>query len=177
MKRIFVILVLIVVASCSTNKNMKMLNASSLKKEFKNHSLEIPETWYSYIESHGLLFHSPKKLQRQGEIYYSNRITVFNEQTSKNIETVLQDYLTEKKKKNAGFKHQLFELSHKIYGKYYVVKYLSTWNGINYTHSDFIFKYKNQQFRIDYSSFSKYYDEYIKDVAQMIKSFKIREPI
>lgn len=176
MKRI-IILILIVASSCSTTKEFKELNAKSLEKEFKNHTLVIPETWYSYIESHGLLFHSPKKLQRQGEIYYSNRITVFNEQTSKNIETVLQDYLTEKKKKNAGFKHELFELSHKIYGKYYVVKYLSTWNGINYTQSDFIFKYKNQQFRIDYSSFSKYYDEYIKDVAQMINSFKIREPI
>ena len=118
MKRIVFLLVLIVSSSCNTTKNMKMLDASSVEKEFKNHSLEIPETWYSYIESHGLLFHSPKKLKRQGEIYYSNRITVFNEQTSKNIETVLQDYLTEKKKKNAGFKHELFELNHKIYGKY-----------------------------------------------------------
>ena len=177
MKRIIAILILIVASSCSTTKKFRELNAKSLEKEFKNHSLVIPETWYSYIESHGLLFHSPKKLKRQGEIYYSNRITVFNEQTSKNIETVLQDYLAEKKNKNADFNNKLIELNHKIYGKYYVVKYLSTWNGINYTQSDFIFKYKNQQFRIDYSSFSKYYDEYIKDVAQMINSFKIREPI
>ena len=58
-----------------------------------------------------------------------------------------------------------------------IIKYRSIWNGINYTHSDYIFKYKNQQFRIDYSSFSKYYDEYIKDVGQMINSFKIKEPI
>ena len=177
MKRIIAILILIVASSCSTTKKFRELNAKSLEKEFKNHSLVIPETWYSYIESHGLLFHSPKKLQRQGEIYYSNRITVFNEQTTKNIEAVLQDYLTEKKKKNTGFNHKSIELNHKIYGKYYVVKYLSTWNGINYTHSDFIFKYKNQQFRIDYSSFSKYYYEYIKDVFEMINSFKIKETI
>ena len=53
----------------------------------------------------------------------------------------------------------------------------NTWKKINpTTQIDILFHYKNRNFELRYISENKYYDEFINDVEQIVKSFKIKEP-
>jgi len=96
------------IASFKVKRNAKELYNKNdipkdqLRKLMNGYFLEIPKTWYSYMESHGVLYHSPKEIKKNGEIYYSNKVSVFKKETDEAIDVVLGRYLA-KSKKTAKF--------------------------------------------------------------------------
>ena len=187
MKKQVIIFLLIITTSCSVNGirnkvpvQQKMLDSISLEKEMKTYSLEIPKTWYSYIEVHGHIMHSPKVMQKRSDNHFENNFYVTElSQTAtkaKSIEALFEYY----HQKMKGFYPKVSfipqKLKHSKYGEYYLIKYGSFWPGKRkFTNIDILFHYKNRNFELRYISENKYYDEFISDVEKIVKSFKIKE--
>jgi hypothetical protein len=189
MKKIIVFVIVFVFVGCYVKGIRKkapvqqvMLNGISLEKEMKTYTLEIPETWYSYKEVHDHIMHSPQVMQKRSDNHFENNFYVTElyptETKAKSIEVLFEFY----HKKMKGFYPTIDfipqKLNHKKYGEYYLIKYGSFFGGKNKptTQIDILFHYKNRNFELRYISENKYYDEFINDVEQIVKSFKIKEP-
>ncbi len=192
MRKVIYSLFLALFIGCTTIKNVKkftippvqqeMLDSISLEKEMKTYTLEIPKTWYSYKEVHGHIMHSPKVMQKRNTNFYANNLYVTElsqkETKAKSIEALFEYY----HQKMKGFYPTIDfipqKLNHKKYGKYYLIKYGNFFGNKNRptTQIDLLFHYKNRNFELSYISENKYYDEFIKGVENIVKSFKIKEP-
>jgi hypothetical protein len=187
MKKIIVFVVVFVFVGCSV-KNIRnispiqqaMLDSISLQKEMKTYSLKIPESWYTYKEVHGHIMHSPKVMQNRSDNFYENNFYVTElfptETKAKSIKSLFEYY----HKKMKGFYPKVSfipqKLKHSKYGEYYLIKYGTSWTKkMLFTNIDVLFHYKNRNFELSYISENKYYDEFISDVEQIVKSFKIKE--
>lgn len=163
-----------------SSKDQIFLDSVSLKKEFKTYSLQIPETWYSYKEIHGLIMHSPKIMLKRDDNFYTNNFYV-SECSPKiceaeSIEAFLKFYLKKMKKIYPKVDFYPVKLKHEIYGEYYLVKYGTFWSKEKkFTNISILFHYKKRNFELKYTSENKYYDEFIKDVESIVKSFTIIE--
>ena len=189
MKKIIVFVIIFVLAGCYVKGIRKkvpvqqvMLNGISLEKEMKTYTLEIPETWYSYRDVHGLIMHSPKVMQKRSDNFYRNNFYAFEysfkETKAINIETLFEYYLKKKKEIYPNIVFTPKKMKHEKYGVFYLVKYGTSWSKVTlFTNIDVLFHYKNKNFELSYISENKYYDEFIKDVEGIIKSFTIKESI
>lgn len=179
-------LFLLIGVSCISVKSTKKTNFSnenffvpldsvSVSKKMKGYTITIPENWYSYIESHGLFWQSPKELKKKGVIYYANHFSVKTEEVKE--DTDVEKVYKKRKKwlrkvcKDFSISKKLFK--HKTYGDYLVVNYDHTWHGIKYTASEVIYLYKDKSYVLQYSSWNQYYKKYLPGVLVMMDSFTI----
>ena len=184
MKNLLFVLCLLFLISCKSTQNkyskikkFTPLDKEEISKRMNGYSIAIPENWYSYIESHGLFWQSPKKLKQNGIIYYANHFSVEIEkiEEGKNLDNIYNEKEERLNKVYKDFSRTKNLYNNKIYGDYFVIKYRVNWNMINYTVSEVIYLYKGKSYTLKYSSWDKYYSKYLPDVIKMIESFKIIE--
>jgi hypothetical protein len=192
-KILLIVIVCAIIVSCEAIKNVKpirnispvqqeLLTGEDLENAYKTYTLQIPKTWYSFKEVHGHIMHAPKVMKKRSDNFYENNFYV-TEYAAKvcnatSIEGLFEFYHNKMRRlyPNVAFVPQTFQ--HKEYGKYYLIKYGTSWSKkMLFTKIDVLFNYKNRNFILNYTSENKYYDEFIKEVEQIINSFKIKEAI
>ena len=90
MREVTLFLIIFFFFSCKSSNGLKLLEAKELINNTKDYSISINKNWYSYSESHGLFWNSPKELKKERVIYYANKFSV-NSSKSKhdNIEDLV----------------------------------------------------------------------------------------
>jgi len=189
MKKWTPLLILLLFFSCSTSKKtVKQKQETHVKLDrkkmgilFPNFSIEIPKTWFGYIESHDNLAISPKeflvgtkdhKFHAVNNVYFAIREIPQKKCNCKTID----DFLQYEWEQLNQYQVTVDEKNHPIYGKYYNIQFL--WNrfyGKITKENITLIKYKDKQFMLQYSSNEKSYSKYLDDVERMIRSFKINE--
>lgn len=188
-----IVIICLVLVSCEAIKKVKpirnispvqqeLLTEEELESAYKTYTLQIPNTWYSFKEVHGHIMHAPKIMKRRSDNFYENNFYVTEYSTkvckAKNIEDLFVYYHKKMKELYPKVKFNPQTLQHKEYGKYYLIKYGTSWpKKMLFTNVDVLFNYKGRNFILSYISENNYYDEFIKDVEQMMRSFKIKEAI
>lgn len=188
-----IVIICLVFVSCEAIKRVKpirdispiqqeLLTGEELAHAYKSYSLQIPQTWYSFRDVHGIIMHSPKVMQRRSDNFYENNFYVTEYSTkvckAKNIKDLFEYYHKKMKGLYPKVEFNPQTLQHKEYGKYYLIKYGTSWSKkMLFTNVNVLFNYKGRNFILSYISENNYYDEFIKDVEQMMRSFKIKEAI
>ena len=178
------LLCLLFSVSCKTvenntkkRKKFTPLDKVEIYEEMKGYYLSVPDTWYSYIESHGMFWQSPKELKKQEVIYYANHFSVKIREVEEQINL---DTIYKEKEKWLTRVYDDYSISkesykNKEYGDYIIIKYGFIWNKVSYTVSEVVYLYNRKSYVLQYSSWNKYYSKYLPDVLKMIESFKITE--
>lgn len=188
-KRIILIISAIILCSCGGtqetaqerfNKKIKRytcLTSASAENFMINYRLEVPNNWCLYKGFHDSFSVSPKSLKGLKENHYKNYICVYSyindTYISENIEESLSKHVVQGYVGN--YSPVYTPDTHKDYGKYYIIKYRSKWNGDDIMNIRFLFNYKGQDHIISYSVLEKDYDTYIDSALQIMSTFKIVE--
>ena len=157
------------------------LDNVEVNNTYKNYSIEIPKTWFSYFGYHGII-HSPKKLKNSYPLTFRESIFYVierdsNELNCKTVKEALDLRLEYFNNLYSKFKYEIIEMEHPIYGQYFYLKYGTVWNGVPNTHVETVMKYKDKQYSLNYTSINKYFDEFLSTATKMIESFKVNENI
>jgi hypothetical protein len=144
----------------------------------KGFELKIPDTWCSYKGFHNILTYSPKSLFNLKDNHYKNCLYVahYDNDTykSKDIEEALGKHYP-LLNSTLEFAPAYNSEVHRTYGKFYILKHKSFWEGETLTNLDVLFNYRNKDYILNYTVLEKDYEKYINDVIQIIESFKILE--
>jgi hypothetical protein len=124
--------------------------------------------------------HSPKVMKSRRDNFYENNfyVTEYSHKVCRatSIENLFEYY---RKKKNEFYPEIDFipkKIQHKNYGTYYLIKYGTSWSKtMLFTNVDILFHYQDRNFVLSYISENMYYDEFIKDVEGIVKSFTIKK--
>lgn len=126
--------------------------------------------WDSFDAPHGLIRLRPKENNNISFVIYQNKVInpdKFNLETyiDKGLKKYNKKYKIIKKKKNSK-KGESFEIVKTYYNEYlnYIVKIRETY-----------FYKNNILYVLVYGGNDKYFDSYLNDANEMIKSFKIKE--
>lgn len=188
-KRIILIISAIILCSCGGtqetaqerfNKKIKRytcLTSASAENFMINYRLEVPNNWCLYKGFHDSFSVSPKSLKKLKTNFYKNYISVYSYDNdnykSKNIEEALPKHTI---KGYGGVYNPVYTPDiHKIYGKYYIIKYKSILDGEDIINVEFLFNHKGQDYMVNYSVLEKDYDTYIESALQIMSTFKIVE--
>lgn len=151
------------------------VDTSLVSKHYSKYKIDIPKNWFSYCTDPGMMAHSPIEFKNKLKPtdLFPSIIIHKKSYRKKNIEKSLKSYINMEKQFHNDFKYELFKRSHKLYGKYYVVKqgrYSGKEKEISLT---FIFNINRQVYYIFYSADESLYDKYLKEAIDIIQSFKI----
>ena len=169
----------VLVSGQENPESYKEINDSLVISHYSKYKIDIPDSWFSYITDPGLVAHSPIEFKDKlkpndssvGFIIWKN---VFKRKT---LEKSLKSFLLRSKGIHPRFKYKLLEAEHKLYGKYYIVKYgINRKEGLEIVMTC-ILNWKKQNYTFFYSSLEADFDTYLEDAIAMINSFKIKEPI
>lgn len=164
----------------SSNKIPKYvcLDSTIVHSQLKKYYLEIPTTWCSYLDIHGLLSYSPNSISNLKDDSFSNQLIIiaFDNKTfkSKNIEESLKNHDIENISNSAYITKYTSDV-HAIYGKYYIIKNRIVYKDISRINLKLLYNYNRQDYIINYSVLEKDYDSYMDEVLQIINSFQIRD--
>jgi len=168
-KVILSIVILVLIPRCDTIK--KMLPT-------KNFSVDVPENWFIYAEPHNdfvlspVFFKKKRRRENKADVYFISYEIKSDNCKCKTIDDVLNFQISKYNKYYHLFKYELIENKHPKYGKIYIIKYSKNKNT---TRIVVLIKNKGKQYLLRFSSLNKYYDTYVKDLAEMITSFKVKE--
>lgn len=180
--RLFALFFLSFLIGCgSTQNNPKIETYTKLESttvtslmEKKSYSMDIPENWISYLESHKHLSHAPKEMLINRKAPKTS-VYIFKKKTKKkNISDLTTYFINIKKKKYNNFNYDLVKGKHPLYGRYNFVIYKSTNHNKNYTTLNALILKGENYYTITYHTLSKNYKKYADDVIAMIHTFKIK---
>ena len=158
-------------------KNYECLNPYAAQNLMSGYSLKIPKTWCSYYGSHDLFTHSPKDGMTIKQASMDNNIMVFaydrEDYKSKDIEEALSKQIVDFGD-DSEFKYVYIPDVHAIYGKYYIIKHKTMYNGKYYLNLKMLFNFEEQDYLIHYTVLEKHFDTYINEVVQVMSTFKIK---
>ncbi|WP_418512472.1 hypothetical protein [Corallibacter sp.] len=166
--------------STQTKEHLKIyvcLSPETAKTRMTNYELSIPDTWCSYLGMHYMLTHSPKALLDLRNNEHTNSLYVISydapSHQSENIEEAL-------KKQLISGVPSLYEPVytsdiHNVYGKYYIIKSKSVYDGSIIVNLDILFNYNKQDYIINYNVLEKDYETYVNDVLKIVASFRVKE--
>ena len=185
MKQLFKLTVVIFASSLITCKSTKTtqkiktysrLDSISVKANMKEFSIEVPNTWYSYIDSHYNLSHTPIELSLNKKHYPKTYLNILKEKTkSNNIEELTKDLVERLTKKYKNFNYDLVKAKHPLYGRYNFIIYKKNIDFEDETIVNALILKGNYSYWIQYRSLSKHYRKYADDVVKMIHSFRVKE--
>jgi hypothetical protein len=173
---------LLISAGCSSTKNIPKiekfteLDATTVKTLMKEYSIDVPNNWYSYLEGHNHLSHSPKELLVNAYMPHTS-LYIFKKKSRKdtNITDLTTHFVKKLEKKYQNFNYDLVKGSHPLYGRYNFIIYKTNYFNKEYTILNAIILKDNYYYTITYHALSKHYQKYADDVVKMIHSFKIEE--
>jgi len=155
----------------------KEVDEKEVREHYLKYSIEVPENWFSYKTDPGLMAHSPN--QYKDSIHpHTNVASVIirtNLYKRKSLEKSLKFFLRSKKKQYGNFNYKLIDVEHKLYGKFYMIRYFELKNKETTINLTSIINWEGTTYCLFYSSRKFNYDKYVLDVLKMINSFKIKE--
>lgn len=163
MKKIVLLLTLLLFVGCSSTS--KLVSLPNLTFEINK-----SDNWMLFDTPHGLISLKPKENNNISFVIYQNKVInpdKFNLEAyiDKGLKKYNKKYKIIKKKKNSK-KGESFEIVKTHYNEY-----------VNYnvkTRETYFYK-NNIVYVLVYGGNDKYFDKYINDVNQMVKSFKVKE--
>ncbi|SDS37425.1 hypothetical protein SAMN05216503_2860 [Polaribacter sp. KT25b] len=167
---------------CSSTKNTPKiekfteLDATTVKTLMKEYSIDVPNNWYSYLEGHNHLSHSPKELLLNKYVPQTN-LYIFKKKAKKytNINDLTIYFVKKLEKKYQNFNYDLVKGSLPLYGRYNFIIYKTNYFNKDYTTLNAIILKDNYYYTITYRALSNDYQKYADDVVKMIHSFRIKE--
>lgn len=167
---------------CSSSKDKTKietyteLETTIVESLMDEYSIVVPETWYSYLESHKHLCHSPKEFLLHKNIPQTS-LYIFKKRTKKNnnINDLTKSFIKKMRKKYQDFNYDLVKGKHPIYGRYNFIIYKSSYFNKNHTTLNAIILKDNYYYTITYHALSKDYKKYADDVVKIIHSFRVKE--
>lgn len=182
MKKVILLLVITTFYNCATfQKKEKILTELDSTKvaNFQNdYSLKVAKDWYPYFEFHHLLAYSPKVfkngIKKENIDVY---LVLFKDKVKgNNIDDALKEFIAKMNNPYKDFKHKVIEAKHKLYGKYYIVKYGIKQGNKDLTAISTILFHNKTNYGFYYLAKNEFFDKYLNDAIQMINSFEIKEP-
>lgn len=190
MKKILIlIIVLFTLSSCKTIKTKnqepsieKFIEIDNAIRDeyFKDYSIEIPETWFSYI-GHHVMAHAPREFENTENIpskstFYVVENSINDLDEDKTFDNVLRQKVKKYKKYIRAFKYELIKANHPVYGEFYYLKYKMT----NYKneitiHLDAVIMHNKKHYSLYYSSKIDFYEKFLDDAVNMTLSFRVKE--
>ena len=180
--KLFVIFFLLISVGCNSTKNTPKiekfteLDATTVKTLMKEYSIDVPNNWYSYLEGHNHLSHSPKEVLVNIYVPLTS-LYIFKKKSKKdtNITNLTTHFVKKLEKKYQNFNYDLVKGSHPLYGRYNFIIYKTNYFNKDYTILNAIILKDNYYYTITYHALSKDYQKYADDVVKIIHSFKIKE--
>ena len=181
MKTKLLILTLLFLVSCKSiqknienNRNYIPLEKEEALKKMNGYSISIPDDWYSYIEAHKKLCHSPKKLKNEGVKYNANLICMRIEPAKGKSINYIYNRTNEWLSKifdNPSLTKNV--VNSDKYGKYLIMKFGARWSKKDYTISELVFLQNDKFYTLRYASWNQYYSEFLPEALKIIETFKI----
>lgn len=171
-------------------KNLLVKNAipnNQLKDYFKEYKLTIPKNWYGFIDETGALQFAPYELYHKE--YTRNRNVFFVNDYSEDTTygNTLSDFAKKRYEKINSFYRKLKtkrrKETHKKYGNYVLIQYSNRvrilqnnqLSSTTATVIEAIIVHKKKKYILTYYFENSYFNDYVKQVNEMINSFEINE--
>lgn len=159
------------------NDYYKEIDKVLVGKHYSEYKIIIPEKWFSYYTDPGMIAHSPNRFKEEINPNKTSVSFIIHKKNykRKNVEKSLKSFMRFQNQFYRKFKYKLFEAKHKLYGKYYIVKYSKkTRSGMKIVFAS-ILNWKKQPYHLFYISDESTFDEYLLVATRMINSFEIIE--
>lgn len=154
----------------------KEVDMKNVKKHYSNYSIQIPEGWFSYYTDPNLMAHSPNKFKDSisPKKNYPSFIIREGFYKSKSNQKSVKYFIKSQKRRFSNFDYKIEREEHPLYGEFFVVLYktLSSNNEIEVFFAT-ILNWNKQSYSFFYSSKDNNFGDYIRDVKEIISSFKI----
>ncbi|WP_347173427.1 hypothetical protein [Polaribacter uvawellassae] len=165
----------------------KEIPKSELKNHFKKYTLTVPENWYGFISETGDLQFAPYEFDHKE--YTRNRNVFFVKEYTDNdfYGENLLEFVQKRYKYINSFYRKLKttrrKAAHNKYGNYFLIQYSNRVMVLNNnklssttaTVAEAIIVYKMKKYILTYYFENSYFNDYVKQVNEMINSFEIKE--
>ncbi|KAB5491713.1 MAG: hypothetical protein DSY83_12050 [Flavobacteriia bacterium] len=172
MKKISVLHLFILFASCATNPKKLVEQNKSLENQLNaaTYTLTLPENWHPYLDLHNELSYKPVKYQEkypEVEIYI--RSTPADIPLNKLVDERIQIFAS-----LSDYSKKISQIQSK-FGETYIVDEKFKLNMRNYVNRTTYFEYKGEYYHYNYSSIPRLFNKYIDDYASIFESLEFKE--
>ncbi len=153
----------------------KEVGVKVVNSHYATFKIDIPEKWFSYYTDPGMIAHSPNRFKEQVNPNKTSVSFIVHKKNykRKNIDKSLKSFIRFQNQFYRKFKYKLFEAKHKLYGKYYIVKYSKNTKSSKEIVFVSILNWKKQPYHLYYISNESTFDKYLLVATRMINSFEI----
>jgi hypothetical protein len=175
MKKIIPFVIVLMVSSCAPNQNVN--NFKKKKNTRDSYLITLPNDWETYkIPFHGKI-HSPilnlKNISKNIKTFLDISTVYLKNQK---FEFVINRDIKFLQEGLVDFQYQIIKTKHKTYGNSYVLRYSTKESeSLNKKHIVFYLKKDDIVYCIYFESLEENFNYYIKDVENIIQSFKVNK--
>jgi len=153
----------------------KEVDKKSVESYYLRYFVKVPNNWFSYKTDPNLMAHSPIEFKDSinSKGIFPSVIIRKNIFKGRTLEKNLKAFLRFHENTYPKFQYILVEANHKMYGKYYNIKFsLIKKEGIELIMAS-IFSINKKNYIFFYSSSDSNFDRYLNEVLNMVNSFEI----
>lgn len=142
----------------------------------KNYTLEIPNNWVGFFDTHCMLAYKPKTSVKQKPyivVQVLDKTSIKVNTGITNLEEFTNDYVKHVIAKNTNPQLNVSYQEHSLYKKYSVISYKTSFLGNIYTSLTISFYYNSKPFRLTYFAQIDEFENYLEDFTTMLETFRI----
>jgi len=179
MKKFIILILGITMVSCATKIDKAAIKKQLTRKELhpklsKGFMIQKLPNW-QFHGFHNVLHYTPKELMDVGDEFIYNSISASNRDAKgKSLQVIVDDAINKRMNSIKITNFKMFKEPTK-YGESIIVTYDSKVRGKQYKTIKQYYKYKARVYRVFFSVRKEYYDTYVNEAIQMMKTFTITE--